>query len=291
MSTEIESVQDSESLWNRFINLFKSSPEISLRESLEEAIEEHEEETNSQVLGDGERVMLFNILEYGALRVSDIMVPRADIVAVSLETEFGDLIKLFSGAGHSRIPVYRDSLDDVMGMVHVKDALKIIADEGDVTSFRVSQISRPVLFVSPAMKVMDLLAKMRASRTHMAIVVDEYGGTDGLLTIEDLVEEIVGDIEDEHDQEEEPDFVTLGNGKYDADARLEIVELEEALGVAISSDEDEYFDTLGGLVFSLAGHVPEIGEMIDHESGYRFEIIDADPRRIRKVRIHAPHQE
>lgn len=266
--------------------------EVSLRESLEEALEEHEEETSEQALGEVEREMLFNVLEYGALRVEDVMVPRADIVAVSTELPYTELVKVMVEAAHSRVPVYRESLDDVQGMVHVKDALKVVADGSDGDDFTIAKIKRPVLYVPPSMKVIDLLAKMRHGRTHMAIVVDEYGGTDGLVTVEDIVEEIVGEIEDEHDEIEEPDLVPLSGGGYDADARLEIEEMEEVLGVDILPEEqDEDVDTLGGLVFTLAGRVPEIGEEILHESGYKFEVVDADPRRICKVRIHPPVKE
>ena len=262
--------------------------ETSLRESLEEAIEEHEEETRAPALGIEERTMLFNILEYGELRVNDVMVPRADIIAVDHESHFSDLLKVFSEAAHSRMPVYRETLDDVIGMVHVKDLLKAIAEGANSKSFKIATIQRPVLFVPPSMKVIDLLAKMRASRTHMAIVVDEYGGTDGLVTVEDMVEEIVGEIEDEHDTEQEPEIISSEDGYYDADARTEIGLLEETLGTDfLPDDKEEDIDTLGGLVFSLAGHIPEIGEIIHHESGYDFEVLDADPRRIHKIRIYS----
>ncbi len=261
--------------------------ETSLRESLEEAIEEHEEETRAPALGVEERTMLFNILEYGELRVNDVMVPRADITAVDQQNEFEELLKVFSEAAHSRMPVYRETLDDVIGMVHVKDMLKAIADGANSESFKIETIQRPVLFVPPSMKVIDLLAKMRASRTHMAIVVDEYGGTDGLVTVEDMVEEIVGEIEDEHDTEQEPEISISTDGYYDADARAEIELVEETLGAdLLPHDKEEDVDTLGGLVFSLAGHIPEIGEIIRHSSGYDFEVLDADPRRIHKIRIY-----
>ena len=188
--------------------------ETSLRESLEEALEEHEAETGpEESLGQAEREILFNVLEYGTLRVNDVMVPRADIVAVPQDTSYSDLVKVFSGAAHSRIPVYTDTLDAVHGMVHVKDVLKVAADEA-VDGFRIHKIRRPVLFVPPSMKAIDLLAKMKTRRTHMAIVVDEYGGTDGLVTVEDIVEEIVGVIEDEHDDSADPVLCLL----YTSDA-------------------------------------------------------------------------
>ena len=288
MQDEMIPLKNGGGIVRKLVSFFKGSSDVTLRESLEEAIDEHEEETKEQALGDEEKTMLFNILEYGSLRVGDVMVPRADVIAVNVDTSLPDLIKLFADASHSRVPVYRDALDEVLGMVHVKDVLMIIAQTNPEKDFRLSQISRPVLFVPESMRVMDLLAKMRASRTHMAIVVDEYGGTDGLVTIEDLVEEIVGEIEDEHDAEDDAELVARNDGKFDADARIEIEDLESVLGLALVDDDDDDVDTLGGLVFTLAGRVPDIGEIIDHESGYRFEVVDADPRRIDKIRIHAP---
>lgn len=263
--------------------------DVSLRESLQEAIEEHEEDTNRVSLGDKEREMLFNVLEYGELRIDDVMVPRGDIVAVPDNISFQDLIKVFADAAHSRMPVFRETLDDVIGMVHVKDTLKLMADGVSPEEFRMTSIRRPVLYVPASMRVIDLLAKMRLSRTHMAVVVDEYGGTDGLVTVEDMVEEIVGEIEDEHDEVEDPELISLPDGGYDADARIDIEELEEELGVELTSPERaEDIDTLGGLVFLLADRVPDIGEVILHDSGYKFEVLDADPRRIRRIRIHLP---
>ena len=263
--------------------------DVSLRESLEEAIEEHEEDTNRVSLGDKEREMLFNVLEYGELRIDDVMVPRGDIVAVPDNISFQDLIKVFADAAHSRMPVFRATLDDVIGMVHVKDTLKLMADGLSPEDFRMSSIRRPVLYVPASMRVIDLLAKMRQSRTHMAVVVDEYGGTDGLVTVEDMVEEIVGEIEDEHDTVEDQELIPLSDGGFDADARIDIEELEEELGIELTSRERaEDIDTLGGLVFLLADRVPDIGEVILHDSGYKFEVLDADPRRIRRIRIHLP---
>lgn len=261
--------------------------EVSLRESLEEAIDEHEEGSNTVTLGDNEREMLFNVLEYGELRIDDVMVPRGDIVAVPNNISFPDLVKIFAEAAHSRMPVFGDTLDDVVGMVHVKDTLKLIAEGDTPEDFKISMIQRPVLYVPASMRVIDLLAKMRSSRTHMAVVVDEYGGTDGLVTVEDMVEEIVGEIEDEHDAIEEPDIVALAGGAFDADARVSIDQLEQTLGTDLTMDErSEEVDTLGGLVFLLVDHVPDIGEVVVHETGFRFEVLDADPRRIRKIRIH-----
>lgn len=269
--------------------------EPSLRASLEEVIEEHSEEPGGESLREDERSMLLNLLDYGDLRIEDIMVPRADIIAVDLAVGFSELVATFAEAAHSRLPVYRNSLDEVVGMVHVKDALTVVArGKGGDWSQRASigDIQRPVLFVAPSMKVADLLAKMRASRTHMAVVVDEYGGTDGLVTIEDLVEQIVGDIEDEHDAADTAVLTELADGNWDADARVPLQELEQHLQCDLLPDQqDEDIETVGGLVFTLAGRVPQIGECIDHDAGFRFEVVDADPRRIHKLRIYRPERQ
>lgn len=266
--------------------------EINLKSSLEEVIEEHAREKADQSLSADERTMLGNILEYGELRVDDVMVPRVDVVAIPMDTGFDDLTRIFASAGHSRLPVYKDTLDDIIGMVHVKDAMMVIAEKGqkEAAVTTISAFQRPVLFVPAAMKLLDLLSKMRSNRMHMAIVVDEYGGTDGLVTIEDLVEEIVGEIEDEHDTADIMELKSLGQGNFDADARLEIDFLQQELGVDLLEDEEEDVDTLGGLVVAQAGRVPEIGEVISHVSGYRFEVVDASPRTIYKLRIYAPDQ-
>jgi len=270
--------------------LFGGGEEATLKESLEEVFEEHDEAIADGSMSSDERTMLQNLLTLGSIRVDDVMVPRVDIVAVSLETPYDDLIRVFASEGHSRLPVFKESMDEILGMVHVKDALMALSEKGsdDVSSTQLITFQRAVLFVPGSMKVVDLLSKMRANRTHMAIVVDEYGGTDGLVTIEDLVEEIVGEIEDEHDDEEEDMLVPLGLGNYDADARLEMDEIAEHLGVDLLEGEEEEVDTLGGLVFAIVGKVPEIGEVIEHISGYSFEVLDADPRRIKKIRIHGP---
>jgi len=270
---------------------FKANGDHSLRESLEEVIEEHGEAAREEKLGEEEREMLLNVLKYNELRADDIMVPRADIVAVELSTSFRDLVKKFCKAGHSRLPIYRKSLDDIVGMVHVKDALNVLG-EGGKKPPAIGDIIREVIMVPPSMRLIDLLKRMKSQRIHMALVVDEYGGTDGLVTIEDLVEQIVGEIEDEYDEGAEPGLTFIGSGIYEADARLSVEELEETLKNDLLSDDwDENIDTVGGLVFALEGRVPEIGEVIEHPLGYRFEIIDASPRAIKKVRIHLPRRQ
>ncbi|WP_142849392.1 hemolysin family protein [Telmatospirillum sp. J64-1] len=261
----------------------------TVRDTLEELIEERAEAEIP--IDEQERLLLGNILHLRDLNVSDVMVPRADIVAVELKTPFDDLVATFATAGHSRLPVYRGTLDDAIGMVHIKDVLALVHSE---KPFVLSRILRKVLFVSPSMRVMDLLVEMRLKRTHLALVVDEYGGIDGLVSIEDLVEQIVGEIEDEHDGEEEPELRIRADGVIEADARTPIEEFEERVGRLFPEEEVEDVDTLGGLVFALAGRVPARGELIPHSSGLEFEVVDADPRRIKRLRVRnlpQPQQE
>ncbi|MBT3701936.1 MAG: HlyC/CorC family transporter [Alphaproteobacteria bacterium] len=258
--------------------------DANLRETLEELIEDSDSDADSrEPINAEERLMLMNILDLGELRVDDVMVPRADIISLGADTSLADLVDLIQTELHSRIPVFQENLDDVLGMVHIKDLLTHWDNRED---FDLKAIMRQVLFVPPSMAVLDLLLQMRQTRIHMAIVVDEYGGTDGLVTIEDLVEEIVGEIEDEHDEEEGPLIVVRDDGALDADARTPIAELENRVGLDLLPDEqDEDVDTLGGLVFSLLGRVPQRGELIAHATGLEFEIIDADPRRIKRLRV------
>lgn len=298
-------------LVGRLGSVFSANGDTSLRKSLEGVIEQHD--TADEGLSAEERSMLLNILEFGKLRVDDVMVPRADIVAVDQTISIGELVSIFKSAAHSRLPVYRETLDDPIGMVHIKDMLSWIvaagagrkakraakaastAKPGDSVdlsradlSTRLSEarIGRDILFVPPSMLAMDLLVKMQTSRIHMAIVVDEYGGTDGLASIEDLVEVIVGDIEDEHDIDGAPMIVANEFG-YDADARLPIEDLDKILGLElVPADREEDVDTLGGLVFTIVGRVPVRGELIRHEAGVEFEVLEGDPRRLKKVRIH-----
>ena len=259
----------------------------SLRESIEEVIEEHRESDAEEPFGDDERSMLQNLLRSGDLRVDDVMVPRADIIAVGMDEDFDSLLARFADAAHSRLPVFRGSLDDVIGLVHVKDIVLAMARTTDDSLPTVQDLMRPVVHVAPSMKLVDLLGKMRARRMHMAIVVDEYGGTDGLVTIEDLVEQIVGDIEDEHDEAERPMMILTADGTgMDADARCPLTDLERALEVDLLPDErDDDVDTIGGLVMALAGRLPKIGDLIEHESGLNFTILDADARRVKLVRV------
>lgn len=262
--------------------------EASLRESIEDVLETHVD--GKTTLTDEEQLMLRRILGVGELRVEDVMVPRADIVAVDVATTLPDLMKMFSTAAHSRLPIYRETLDDPIGMVHIKDLVGALIDlpaDSTANGYVLNKLRRDVLFVPPSMPVLDLLLKMQRSRIHLALVIDEYGGTDGLVSIEDLVEQIVGEIEDEHDTEEAPHLVPRSDGGFNADARVLIQELEDALKMdLLPEDREEDIDTLGGLLFSLVGRVPQRGELIEHSDTLEFEIVDADPRRIKKVRVH-----
>jgi CBS domain containing-hemolysin-like protein len=278
------------SFWDRLTGWVRGGithvSEADLRESVEEVLEEHEDAGLS--LDPEQREMLLNILSFSEVEVEDVMVPRADIMAVDIDTPLEDLVANFQKAHHSRLPVFRETLDEVVGFVHIKDVLKYW--RGGET-FDLAAVVRQPLFVPHSMPVAALLLKMRASRIHMALVVDEYGGADGLVTIEDVVEEIIGEIEDEHDLNAAPIMRELPNGDLEMDARLEIEDLEERLGIdLLPDDEDEEVDTLGGMLFSLAGRVPDKGEVIDHSSGLKFMILEADPRRIKRVRLVGARQ-
>ena len=258
------------------------SPQTALKESIEEVIEELEDEQSS--FGEEELSIIKNTLTFRNKRVDDIMVPRADIVAVEASSTFEQVMEVFVEGTTSRLPVYRETLDEVIAMVHIKDAFReLITNKGHKN---LSSIQRPLLFVPPSMKLFDLLTKMQLTHIHMAIVVDEYGGTDGLLTIEDLVEQIVGDIEDEHDEAEEELLRELPGGNLMADARLLIEELEDLLGLdLLPDDQDEDVDTLGGLLFTIAGYIPAVGETIKDKNGLHYKIIEGDARSIKTVLI------
>ena len=280
-------------LWRGMRHLiFGEDSEPTLREEIEEAIDEAEETQGSQqVAGDlspTERQMLRNLLHFGEQTAGDICVTRGDIMAVPSSISFDDLVRAFADAGHSRLPVYGESLDDVTGMIHIKDVFMANVDPSRDRS--ISSLMREPLFVPESMGVIELLARMRQQRIHLAIVVDEFGGTEGLVTIEDVVEEIVGDIEDEHDEAEAGMLTMLDDGLWEADARIELEELARAVDPRLTWEEDEV-DTLGGLVFLLAGHIPAKGECIAHPSGWTLEALDSDPRRIIRVRLHAPERE
>ncbi len=274
-------------LWQWLRRLFHhENGDHQLRDTIEEIIGEIEEAVPEAAapIGGHEKALLSNILALRHVSADDVMVPRVDIVSVDVETGIDELTVIMSGAAHSRLPVYRENLDDVLGIVHIKDVLEHAAAG---SAFKLSRILRTVLFVAPSMRALDLLMEMRLKRVHMALVVDEFGGIDGLITIEDLVEEIVGEIEDEHDVAEGPKLIRQSDGSLIADARATIEEFEELVGPVLSDEErEEDLDTLGGLVSDLADRVPTRGELIVHEpSGVSFEVMEADPRRLKRLRV------
>jgi magnesium and cobalt transporter len=257
----------------------------SVREDLAEILKE--EEGAPTELAPQERHMLRNILQFGDLRVGDVMVPRADIIGVDEATGLTALVQLFSDAQHSRLPVYRQTLDSPTGMVHVKDVIGLLVPGREPPKdFDLRKLKRDVLFVPATMPVVDLLLKMQTRHIHLALVIDEYGGTEGLLSIEDLVEQIVGDIADEHDTDAPPMLLQRADGSFDADARVMIEDFEARTNLRlVEPDEEEDIETLGGLVTSLAGHVPKRGEVIDHIAGVSFEVVDADARKVKRLRL------
>ncbi|ETI60878.1 magnesium and cobalt transporter [Sphingobium sp. C100] len=283
-------------LWSGIKSLlFGENGETSLRKELEEALDEYDEDEQEDnraapVKGDLsaiERQMVRNLLHFSEHTVDDVAVPRSDIVAIEEKASFAELAALFAEAGHSRIPVYRENLDTIVGMIHIRDAFAILAGKTPMPDSLEPLIRQP-LYVPESMGALDLLAEMRAKRTHLAIVLDEYSGTEGLLTFEDLVEEIVGDVEDEHDDAPEAMLVPLEGGLWDADARAELDDVAEEIDPKLG-DVEEDVDTLGGLAFVLAGRVPETGEILEHsESGWKLEIMASDSRRVTRLRLHPP---
>jgi magnesium and cobalt transporter len=238
--------------------------------------------------GAAPQEMRLRLAEFETLRVYDVMVARAEVKAVEAGTGLDELIAYFAEVTHSRLPVFRENLDDPIGFVHIKDLISELAKDGPPARRPAERLRREVLYVPPSMKLTDLLVKMQATRIHLALVVDEYGGTDGLVTLEDLVEVIVGDIEDEHD-EEEAMFVRRSARIWEADARTEIDDFRQETGMDLSLEEnDADIDTLGGVAFALAGKVPLRGEVLKHPGGAEIEILDADSRRIRRLRLRLP---
>ena len=260
----------------------KSEGEDSLREALEDYIEELSSEDGHGETGQ-EKILLGNILELRNMTVTDVMVPRVDIAAVDISSNPSELIKILAEKQHSRIPVYRETLDDVLGIIHIKDVLvKLTQNESIV----LKELIREVPVVSPALPVLDLLLLMRETRQHMVLVVDEYGGIDGLATIGDVLSSIVGEIQDEYESNDSPGMKDNPDGSTTADARISVRDFEEKFGHILSDDEREEVDTLGGYVSFLADRVPARGEIIHHkDSGLIFEILEADPRRVIRLRI------
>ena len=274
-------------IWQGLRGLLFGDRDASLRNQIEDAIDEHEEDGESGAIGDlsdVERQMLRNLLHFGERTVGSVAVPRSDIIAVPETIGFAELVRALADAEHSRLPVYSKNLDTVTGMIHIKDVFRILAS-GETPPTDIAGLIRQPRYVPQSMGVIDLLAEMRASQTHLAIVLDEYSGTDGLITIEDLVEEIVGDIEDEHDDARPPMLVSLDGGRWEADARAELEDVAAMIDPRLA-EVDGDVDTLGGLAFVLAGHVPQVGEIVEHQSGWRIEVIEADPRRAVRLRLH-----
>ena len=290
-------------LFERVRALFGIAP-ASARDDIEDAIEE----SASEEFTPQERAILKNVLALHEVRVEDLMVPRADIVALALDTPLSEVLDCFRAAGHSRLPVYEETLDDPRGMIHIRDFVIFLAADSRFGLIRgeegapvgsdgetglnmplsATRILRPVLYAPPSMPALDLLLKMQASRTHMALVIDEYGGTDGLVSIEDVMEAIVGDIEDEHDEDEAPELHASGDGGWIAEARASLDEVSKAAGFDFSSlPEAEEVDTIGGLVTAAAGRVPDRGEILKGPGEFEYEVLDADPRRIKRVKITA----
>jgi magnesium and cobalt transporter len=278
-------------IWQGLRGLLFGDRDASLRNQIEEAIDDHEEDGDTNKKGDlssVERQMLRNLLHFGERTAGDVAVPRSDIIAVPETIGFAELVNALAEAEHSRLPVYRDSLDTVTGMIHIKDVFRILAS-GKAPPATIAGLIRQPRYVPQSMGVLDLLADMRASQTHLAIVLDEYSGTDGLITIEDLVEEIVGDIEDEHDDAPAPMLISLEGGMWDADARAELEDVAQLIDPRLA-EVDGDVDTLGGLAFVLAGHVPQVGEIVEHESGWRIEVTEGYPRRAVRLRLHPVNQ-
>jgi magnesium and cobalt transporter len=260
------------------------STDSNARETLNELIDERVE--GEAPLDEDELTLLANILDLRDTTVRDIMLPRVDIVAVEQSASLADVVGRMTKHGHSRLAVYREVLDNAIGMVHIKD---VLAWRGRDEEFKLRDIVHDVLFVAPSMRILELLLEMRVKRIHMALVVDEHGGIDGLATIEDLVEEIVGDIHDEHDvRRGQPELRQRADGSVDADARASIEALEALLGELATAAERDEIKSLGGLVFSLAGRVPARGQIVTHPAGIEFEILDSDPRRVRRLRVRRP---
>lgn len=290
--------ESSSGLWPAIRKFFDpESGERSLRAQLEDAIDEHEgengdfsdEESGKGDLSGVERQMLRNLLHFSEHDADDVAVPRGEIIAVSADDSWDQLVAAFSEHGHSRMPVYRGQLDDVIGMIHIKDVFPFLAEKKDPPSDWTVLMRQP-LYVPQTRNALDVLADMRAQRMHLAVVIDEFSGTDGLITIEDLVEEIVGDIEDEHDDAPQEMIVSIGDGMWDCDARAELDDVADKVDPRLAEVE-ESVDTLGGLAFVLAEQVPPVGSIVEHPSGWTMEILDGDETHVTRLRLHGPKGE
>ncbi|MFN3469133.1 MAG: CBS domain-containing protein [Novosphingobium sp.] len=283
-------------LWRAIRGFFKGSDhDLSLRAQIEEAIDEHEGEPNHDARRNGdlvplERQMLRNLLHFSEHDADDVAIPRGEIIAIAASASFDELVAAFAEHGHSRMPVYGESLDEIIGMIHVKDVFAIVAGmhlSGKQPPKDWTSLMRQPLFVPQARGALDVLADMRSKRTHLAVVIDEYSGTDGIITIEDLVEEIIGEIEDEHDDAPQELLRRIDSDTWDADARAELEDVAETVDPRLAEVEEDV-DTLGGLAVILAGEVPPVGRVLEHASGWRIEVIAGDERRLTRLRLHAP---
>ena len=275
---------------SRVRHLLSPRPEGNVRASIAELVQEAadavQEPGEVPELDRQERVLIANVLRLRAMMADDVMIPRADIVAMPVDVTLDQALEMIRREGHSRMPVFREQLDEVVGMIHIKD---VFAYVGRADEFDLEMIVRAPLMVAPQIPVLELLLQMRQARIHLALVVDEYGGIDGLVTIEDLVETITGDIADEHDEEDAPHITERPDGTLDLDARLPVKAFEDKFGSVLTPEEHSAdIDTVGGLVFTLAGRVPARGEVVTHSSGMEFRVLDADPRRIRRLRARLP---
>ena len=270
-----------------FLNnlLFKNTiDKTNIKEDLETVLDNRSNNTDG--ISKQERIMLMNILKIDKILARDIMIPRAEIIALEESISFEEAIKIFVDGAHSRIPIYHEQLDNITGMLHIKDLVKYQI-ENDIKNDFIDNIKKDILHIPPSMPALDLLIKMQLTRLHMGVVIDEYGGVDGLITIEDVIEEITGEIEDEHDAKDISMLIKLGPNIFESNARLPIEELEKISQVKLLKDDDDT-DTIGGLVASIEGRVPQRGEIIKHDSGIVFTILDADPRRIKTIKILLP---
>lgn len=272
-------------IYNSIISLFRSNQKEELKNVIEDLIDENK--SSSEKIDDGTKNIFKNVINLSDKCIEDVMIPRADIDAVSSDIKIDKLITFINKTKHSRIPVFQDNLDKIIGMIHIRDLFEKVNKKKKTESSSLSKkITRKILFSSPSMKILDLLLKMRSEQIHMSIVVDEFGGTNGLVTIEDLVEEIVGEIKDEHDFEEIEEIKKISKKTYDVSARLPVEDLEKKIGGYFTDEEKEDIDTVGGLVFNLLGKIPSRGEVINHKSGLEFTIRDADTRKIKRILVN-----
>ena len=272
-------------IYSSVISLFRSNQKEELKNVIEDLIDENK--SSSEKIDDGTKNIFKNVINLSDKCIEDVMIPRADIDAVSSDIKIDKLITFINKTKHSRIPVFQDNLDKIIGMIHIRDLFEKVNNKKKKENVILSKtITRKILFSSPSMKILDLLLKMRSEQIHMSIVVDEFGGTNGLVTIEDLVEEIVGEIKDEHDFEEIEEIKKISKKTYDVSARLPVEDLEKKIGGYFTDEEKEDIDTVGGLVFNLLGKIPSRGEVINHKSGLEFTIRDADTRKIKRILVN-----